>query len=389
MTVQLVSSAADDGPDQPPSIVDEAFYAEYFPRLVRMLGQICPDRETAQDIAQETLVRVWERPELLDPSRPAWPWLRTVARRIAIDQMRGTARRSRILKERVRPQPVVDGSAEQVYMVAERDVLRRALTDVPDRQRAALALRHVLDWSPEQVADHLGVHKNAADQLLFRARRSLRLSYERACAALWVLWPGHWGRGSDNRGRMLDPRALEVGLSSAPVLERTLAVVMATVVAVGSAVAAGGMDVAEGAMQHSVVPTVIDDDALPVNLPPHAAPPAGSAGEEAQILPTVPVSVGSPEPPAPGERRTVVEVETSAVQQEPEGPADARTTAGADDEGLVVEREVRSHLAIGGGSDDAETEGDTESRTEGDGGMALACTGEIRGALCEAVHELP
>jgi hypothetical protein len=276
---------------------------------------------------------------------------------------------------------------DQDHLIAERDVLRRAMTDIPDRQRAALGLRHVLDWSPEQVADHLGVQRNAADQLLLRARRSLRLSYERACAALWLLWPGHWKRGSGNGGRILDPRTFEVGIWSAPILERTLTVVVATMVAVGSTVAAGGLDLAQGAMRPPAVS--MDEHARPAAPPPAAIVPPPVAVPVLDVPLDTPAVAGTANEPAPdGATRTVVEVDSAAVQPEQESPTDARTSAGTDDEGLVIEHELRSRLTMdGGGDEQPEDEHDTEA--DAGGGLVLSCDGTLTGEACEADQDLP
>lgn len=67
-----------------------AFYAEHASALLRyVLRLTAGDRGRAEDIVQETFVRAWQNPQVLDASRgPVRPWLFTVARRIAIDDYR-------------------------------------------------------------------------------------------------------------------------------------------------------------------------------------------------------------------------------------------------------------------------------------------------------------
>jgi RNA polymerase sigma factor (sigma-70 family) len=55
-----------------------------------------------------------------------------------------------------------------------RDELRRAISALPDRQRAALALRFYLDLSEQQTADALSCSVGAARSLVFRAMETLR-----------------------------------------------------------------------------------------------------------------------------------------------------------------------------------------------------------------------
>jgi RNA polymerase sigma-70 factor (ECF subfamily) len=54
--------------------------------------------------------------------------------------------------------------------------MRRALADLPERQRIALALRYVHDLSEEEVAEALGCRPGTAASLLSRGRELLRQS---------------------------------------------------------------------------------------------------------------------------------------------------------------------------------------------------------------------
>ena len=79
-------------------VADEAFiralYAEHGGALLRYALHLTGgDRQRAEDLVQETLVRAWRHPEAL-ADRPARPWLFAVARNLAVDAFR--ARQSRM-----------------------------------------------------------------------------------------------------------------------------------------------------------------------------------------------------------------------------------------------------------------------------------------------------
>ncbi|MGW0940863.1 sigma factor, partial [Streptomyces sp. NPDC002666] len=78
---------------------------EHGPALFHfLLGLTFGDRQRAEDLLQETLVRAWQHPEAFDaPYESMRPWLFTVGRRLAID-----ARRSRL----ARPAEVSDAVLE-------------------------------------------------------------------------------------------------------------------------------------------------------------------------------------------------------------------------------------------------------------------------------------
>ena len=160
----------------------DVLYRRYFPRLVRMLARRIGDTPAAEDIAQETLLRALNNLHRFDLDRPMWPWLKTIATNLSADHLR---RRGR---EPIADIDTTEGTTGEeataapaddlVTAIEDRRVLALALEQVPARQRIALGLRYLDDWSPEEAADFLGVTRNGFDQLLFRARARLRAEYE-------------------------------------------------------------------------------------------------------------------------------------------------------------------------------------------------------------------
>lgn len=104
-------------------------------------------------------------------------WLQTVAKRRLVDHWRRATTRRRLTDRLVhRDPPVVhddlhldDGDDERV---------RTMLGSLPDRQRAALCLRYLDDFSVSEVAEALDIAYQAAESLLARARRSFTAAYE-------------------------------------------------------------------------------------------------------------------------------------------------------------------------------------------------------------------
>src|SRR5207249_4871191 len=66
----------------------------------------------------------------------------------------------------------------------ERALLEQALQKLPARQRQAVALRYLADYSPDEAAGELQLGPAAFKQLLFRARRRLQTEYRRLSAGV-------------------------------------------------------------------------------------------------------------------------------------------------------------------------------------------------------------
>ena len=135
-------------------------------RLVR-------DTQMAEDIAQESFVRLWKLAESWQPRGRISTWLCHVARNLAIDAIRRESRmRSQQIEDETPdsgPTPLESLTARETQTDADR-----AIGALPARQRDAIRLVHFGDCSGKAAADILGISVEALESLLGRARRSLK-----------------------------------------------------------------------------------------------------------------------------------------------------------------------------------------------------------------------
>jgi len=128
----------------------------------RVAYRILGDRSTAEDIAQESLARAYQRWSKIHEYRQAW--VARVAGNLAIDQLR-----------RRRPQQPVPQPPDADVLVIERIDLQRALLGLPKRQRDAVVLRYIADLSEGDVARLLGCSTGTIKSHLNRGTTRLRL----------------------------------------------------------------------------------------------------------------------------------------------------------------------------------------------------------------------
>ncbi|GHH53227.1 sigma-70 family RNA polymerase sigma factor [Streptomyces candidus] len=138
-----------------------------------LLGLTHGDRQRAEDLVQETLVRAWQHPEALDGDHESMrPWLFTVARRLAID-----ARRAR----RSRPNEV--GAEVLAHSAAPEDLAERSVTGL-DVREAVRALRtehrevlvqvYFRGRSVAETSNELGIPEGTVKSRTYYALRALR-----------------------------------------------------------------------------------------------------------------------------------------------------------------------------------------------------------------------
>jgi RNA polymerase sigma-70 factor (ECF subfamily) len=130
----------------------DAFCSREWPRLVGALGLYTGDADVAEDLAQETIVRVclhWNRVRHLNAPGA---WAHRVALNLAHSYFRRRQAGRRALQRlaiRVSVDHIDDDTANTV-------AVRAALAGLPDRQRAALVLRYYVDLPVASVAEILG-----------------------------------------------------------------------------------------------------------------------------------------------------------------------------------------------------------------------------------------
>jgi RNA polymerase sigma-70 factor (ECF subfamily) len=183
---------------------DESFRAIFEPHrraitahCYRMLGSL----QDAEEIVQETLLRAWQRQAEARPSAMR-PWLYKIATHACLDQLL-KARRRRLLPQLVAPPSSVtvrlgaptddrlwlepapdlllDVADDASRQPDERVPLREsiglafisALQFLSPKQRAALLLVDVLEWTPREVAELLETSLVSVNSLLQRARKSV------------------------------------------------------------------------------------------------------------------------------------------------------------------------------------------------------------------------
>ena len=132
----------------------------------------------ADDVAQETLLRLWRSAGQLDVGvHGAGSWLRRVAANLCVDRLRAQGRLAP-MDESV-PEPSVP-ALQLAGLESEESAARieTALCSLPDRQRAALALFHFDDLSLLDIAARLDLSVAAVESLLARARRTLKKQLE-------------------------------------------------------------------------------------------------------------------------------------------------------------------------------------------------------------------
>jgi RNA polymerase sigma-70 factor (ECF subfamily) len=158
---------------------DTDAYGEMVRRYQGAVFNVCyrliGERRSAEDLAQDTFIRAYQRLDTFDNQRAFGPWIRRVAANLCYNHLKKKQVMEFSLDEEK------DISASTTFRSPEglldskeqSEKVRFALMGLPDHYRIVLELRHFQDMSYEEIAAELDLPLNTAKSHLFRARKQL------------------------------------------------------------------------------------------------------------------------------------------------------------------------------------------------------------------------
>lgn len=147
--------------------------------LTRMTG----NHGVAEELAQEVFLRVYRNRDGYEPSAKFTTWLYRIATNLALNSIRDGRheKKNRSLDEpAAEDTPILEiaeqrASQEETMLAEARlSVVRKAVAQLPEKQRAAVLMHKYQELDYQQIGDALGLSVSAVKSLLFRAYEKLR-----------------------------------------------------------------------------------------------------------------------------------------------------------------------------------------------------------------------
>ncbi|WP_184929253.1 sigma-70 family RNA polymerase sigma factor [Saccharothrix ecbatanensis] len=152
-----------------------ALHDEHAPALWRYVRRLTGDDELSRDVVQETLLRAWRNPKVLEQGvTGARAWLYTVARNVVIDERRSARARWEIGSERLPERAWSDPSelALDAWLVAD------VLTQLTPEHRTVIVRSYYMGQSVAELAAALDLPEGTVKSRLHYGLRALRLALE-------------------------------------------------------------------------------------------------------------------------------------------------------------------------------------------------------------------
>ncbi|MEE1222207.1 MAG: RNA polymerase sigma factor [Bacteroidaceae bacterium] len=160
----------------------QRFQTEVLPlkdKLFRLALRITLNREDAQDVVQETMLRVWDARERWDTIESMEAFCLTICRNQALDFVRKAGRKELSLEEEeIQPAMIETSPHEQMERGEGMKLIRQAMDSLPETQRSIMELRDIEGKRYDEIALLLSLSETQVKVYLHRARKKIKTIIE-------------------------------------------------------------------------------------------------------------------------------------------------------------------------------------------------------------------
>lgn len=152
----------------------EEVYHRYAKRVAALLFKITKERETAEDLLQDTFVRIWAARHTVIPDQAFSAFAFTIAANLASNALRKRIRQARMeVHMQAKDSEVYAHVEEKLIQQEEYEQLQQALSQLQPRQRQVFIMHKLEGKSYKEISEELGIGHSAINHLIQRANKKL------------------------------------------------------------------------------------------------------------------------------------------------------------------------------------------------------------------------
>ena len=159
-----------------------SFSADILPMknlLYRLALRITMNREEAEDIVQDTLIKVWNKRDEWENIVSMEAYCLTICRNLALDKMKLRANQNESIENIHLDTPDQGGNPYERMQQKDRiDLVRRMVNALPEKQRSCIQLRDFEGKPYKEIAEILGITEEQVKVNIFRGRQAIKKRYQ-------------------------------------------------------------------------------------------------------------------------------------------------------------------------------------------------------------------
>ena len=147
--------------------------------LFRLALRITLNRAEAEDVVQETMIKVWNRRDKWEEIESIEAFCLTICRNIAIDKTKKAENQNLSLADN-HEAPDYSYASNPEEQAVQRDrvaLIRRLIDELPEKQRSIMQLRDVEGKSYKEIAKILAISEEQVKVNIFRARQTIKQKF--------------------------------------------------------------------------------------------------------------------------------------------------------------------------------------------------------------------
>jgi RNA polymerase sigma-70 factor (ECF subfamily) len=147
--------------------------------LYRLALRITLNHAEAEDVVQETMIKVWNRRDRWDELESIEAFCLTICRNISLDKMKKAENQNQgIAEEYDAPDHSYTSNPEEQAMQRDRvELIRRLIDNLPEKQRSVMQLRDFEGKSYKEIAQILAISEEQVKINIFRARQTIKQKF--------------------------------------------------------------------------------------------------------------------------------------------------------------------------------------------------------------------
>lgn len=146
--------------------------------LFRLALRITLSKEEAEDIVQDTLIKVWNQRERWNEIDSIEAFSTTICRNLSLDRIKRKGSDNASLDDIGSHEPAAQSNPYEKTQQRDRlELIRRLIDSLPEKQRSCMQLRDIEGKPYKEIAAILGISEDQVKVNIFRARRAIKQQF--------------------------------------------------------------------------------------------------------------------------------------------------------------------------------------------------------------------
>ena len=148
-------------------------------KLFRLALRITLNREEAEDVVQDTMIKVWNARERWQDLESIEAFSLTIARNLSLDRIKKKENQNdSIENEKIEQPDTASTPSERMIQKDKLDIVRKMIDELPEKQQSCLQLRDIEGKAYREIAEILEITEEQVKVNIFRARQTVKQRFQ-------------------------------------------------------------------------------------------------------------------------------------------------------------------------------------------------------------------